>query len=206
MNTAKQPTISIVVNTTDRAKPLANLLHALEHQSYPHFELIVVVGPTKDETLSVLEPYGQRVQVLRCDQANLSQSRNIGLLAARGDIVAYIDDDAVPSYRWLEQLASLFSDELLAGTGGMVYLVHPANPVIQHRLGAVSSLAEQIDTRSSWLEQLVPPGSGKQWTGRMMGTNMAYRRRDLLVPRWESSPTSAPCQDDWTDEPMKRVA
>lgn len=181
MNTANQPTISIVVNTTDRAKPLANLLQALEHQSYPHFELIVVVGPTKDDTLAVLEPYGRRVQVLRCDQANLSQSRNIGLLAAHGDIVAYIDDDAVPSYRWLEQLARLFGDEQLAGTGGMVYLVHPANPVIQHRLGTVSSLAEQTDTRSSWLEQLVPPGKGKQWAGRMMGTNMAYRRRDLLA-------------------------
>ncbi|MBK7893585.1 MAG: glycosyltransferase [Candidatus Promineifilaceae bacterium] len=180
MNTAKPPTISIIVNTTDRAKPLANLLHALEHQSYPHFELIVVVGPTKDETLDVLAPYGQRVQVLRCDQANLSQSRNIGLLAARGDIVAYIDDDAVPSYRWLEQLARLFGDALLAGTGGMVYLVHPANSVVQHRLGTVSSLAEQTDTRNSWLEQLVPPGHGKQWAGRMMGTNMAYRRRDLL--------------------------
>lgn len=181
MNTAKQPTISIVVNTTDRAKPLANLLHALEHQSYPHFELIVVVGPTKDETLDVLAPYGRRVQVVRCPRANLSQSRNLGLLAARGDIVAYIDDDAVPSYRWLEQLARLFADEQLAGTGGMVYLVHPANPIVQHRLGAVSSLAEQTDIRNSWLEQLVPPGAGKQWTGRMMGTNMAYRRRDLLA-------------------------
>lgn len=179
MNTAK-PTISIVVNTTDRAKPLATLLHALEHQSYPHFEVIVVVGPTKDETLKVLEPYGRRVQIRRCEQANLSQSRNIGLLAAQGDIVAYIDDDAVPSYRWLEQLARLFQDETVAGSGGMVYMVHPANPVVQHRLGAVSSLAEQTDTRNAWVEQLVPPGKGKQWAGRMMGTNMAYRRRDLL--------------------------
>ena len=179
MNTVKL-TISIIVNTTDRAKPLAHLLQALEHQSYPQFELIVVVGPTKDDTLDVLAPYAQRVQVLRCPQANLSQSRNIGLLAARGDIVAYIDDDAVPSYRWLEQLARLFKDEMLAGTGGMVYMVHPANPTVQHLLGTVSSLAEQTDTRNSWLNQLVPPGSGKQWTGRMMGTNMAYRRHDLL--------------------------
>jgi hypothetical protein len=38
------------------------------------------------------------------------------------------------------------------------------------------------------------------------GDVLELRRRDLLVPRWESSPTSAPCQDDWTDEPMKRVA
>lgn len=180
MNIAS-PTISIVVNTTDRAKPLATLLQALEHQSYPHFEVIAVVGPTKDNTLDVLAPYGQRVQVLRCHRANLSQSRNVGLLAAHGDIVAYIDDDAVPSYRWLEQLARLFTDEALAGTGGTVFMVHPAKPVIQHRLGIVSSLAEQTDIRSSWLDPLVPGGSGKQWAGRMMGTNMAYRRRDLLA-------------------------
>lgn len=38
------------------------------------------------------------------------------------------------------------------------------------------------------------------------GDVLELRRRDLLVPRWESSPISAPCQDDWTDEPMKRVA
>ena len=38
------------------------------------------------------------------------------------------------------------------------------------------------------------------------GDVLELRRRDLLVPRWESSPTSAPCQDDWTEEPMKRVA
>lgn len=38
------------------------------------------------------------------------------------------------------------------------------------------------------------------------GDVLELRRRDLLVPRWESSPTSAPCQDDWVEEPMKRVA
>ena len=178
--TTANPTFSIVVNTTDRAQPLRTLLQALDHQSYPHFELIVVVGPTKDDTLDVLANWSKRVQVLRCSQANLSQSRNIGLLAACGDIVAYIDDDAVPCYHWLAQLARLFADPLLDATGGMVYMVHPRNPLIQHRIGIASSLAEQYDTRRSWLDGLVPPGNGTHWIGRMMGTNMAFRRRALL--------------------------
>lgn len=179
MNTAN-PTFSIVVNTTDREKPLRTLLHALEHQSYPHFEVIVVVGPTKDNTLAMLANYNNRLQLLRCEQANLSKSRNIGLLAAHGDIVAYIDDDAVPSYHWLAQLARLFADPVLEGTGGMVYMIHPRNPMIQHRIGIASSLAEQYDTRRSWLDGLVPPGKGTHWVGRMMGTNMAFRRHALL--------------------------
>ncbi|MGB0386107.1 MAG: glycosyltransferase [Ardenticatenaceae bacterium] len=171
---------SLVVNTTDRAGPLQTLLRSLEHQSYPHFEVIVVVGPTRDHTLEMLEAYGDRVRILRCPDANLSQSRNVGLLAARGDMVAYIDDDAVPSRRWLEQLALLFQDPQLDATGGTSYLVHPNLPIIQHRIGIVSSLAEQVDIRHSWLENLLPPGEGKQWVCRMMGVNMAFRRQALL--------------------------
>lgn len=179
MSTGK-PSVSVVVNTTDRAGPLRTLLRALEHQSYTNFEVIVVVGPTRDDTLEMLSAYDDRVCVLRCPRANLSQSRNIGLKATRGDIVAYIDDDAVPCRNWLQQLVRLFEDEAVDGTGGIVYLIHPNQPIIQHRIGIVSSLAEQHDVRSSWLDQFVPEGEGLLWTGRMMGTNMAYRRRALL--------------------------
>ncbi len=178
--TTADPTFSLVVNTIDRAGPLQTLLRALEHQSYPNFEVIVVVGPTRDNTLDVLSEYRGRVRVLRCPKANLSQSRNLGLLAARGDIVAYLDDDAVPCRRWLEQLARLFENPGLDATGGIVHMVHPDHPVIQHRIGIISSLSEQVDVRSSWLDPLVPQGIGRQWVGRMMGTNMAFRRRPLL--------------------------
>jgi glycogen(starch) synthase len=173
-------TFSLVVNTVDRAEALRTLLRALEHQSYPQFEVIVVVGPTHDHTLDVLAEYADRVQVLRCPTANLGQSRNIGLAAARGDIVAYIDDDAVPSVNWLAQLARLFADQYVAATGGSVYLIHPDVPVLQHRLGTASAMAEQIDVRTSWLDQIAPSGASTWWIGRMMGTNMAFRRRALL--------------------------
>ncbi|MGD8792861.1 MAG: glycosyltransferase family A protein, partial [Anaerolineae bacterium] len=106
--TTADPTFSLVINTIDRVESLHTLLRTLEHQSYPHFEVIVVVGPTRDDTLDMLAEYEGRVRVLRCPTANLGRSRNVGLLAAGGDIVAFIDDDAVPCQRWLEQLARLF--------------------------------------------------------------------------------------------------
>lgn len=174
-------TFSLVVNTIDRAGPLHTLLRALEHQSYPHFEVIVVVGPTRDHTLEVLAQYDGRVRLLRCPTANLSQSRNMGLMAARGDLVAYIDDDAVPSHHWLAQLNRLFADPQLAGSGGKVYRIDPDKAAVQHHLGIASGLAEQVDVRLSWLEPLLPPGEGYQWHGRMMGTNMVFRRGDLLA-------------------------
>jgi len=174
-------TFSVIVNTTDRAASLKILLQALEHQSYPHFEVIVVVGPTRDHTLEILQDYDGRLRVLHCPVANLSVSRNMGLLAARGEIVAYIDDDAVPSRNWLLQLNRLFANPLIAATGGTVYLIHPEHSTIQHRLGIISALAEQYDVRTGLLDQLPPEGLGRFWTMRMMGANMAYRRNALLA-------------------------
>lgn len=182
MTTAKQPTtLSLIVNTTDRSGPLSTLLRSLEHQSYPHFEVIVVVGPTRDDTMEMLAGYGDRVNVLRCAEANLSRSRNIGLRAARGDVVVYTDDDAVPCRRWLEQIATLFEDPHLDATGGVVHLIHPRSPTVQHRIGITTSLAEQVNVRTSLVEAIPPPGKGRQWTPRMMGANMAFRREALLA-------------------------
>lgn len=178
--TTAELTISLIVNTTDRAASLLTLLRALEHQSYSAFEVIAVVGPTRDNTLEVLSAYNGRVRILRCPQANLSQSRNIGLQAARGDVVAYIDDDAVPCQRWLEQLARLFQDPELTATGGIVYNVHPLQPQVQEHLGIVSSLSEHVDVRASRLVNIVPVGEGAHWESRVMGTNMAFRREALL--------------------------
>lgn len=186
MNNAK-PTISVIINTTDRAGQLKNLLRALDQQSYPDFEVIVVVGPTQDNTYEILAPYENRIRLLHCPEANLSQSRNIGLIAARGDIVAYIDDDAIPSHHWLTQLAELFQNPNLDATGGAVFFGYPKHmrpdvemPGVQHRLGIISALLEQIDVRESHLDKIIPVGMSSQWVSRMMGANMAFRREAIL--------------------------
>lgn len=178
-DTQPLPAVSVVVNTVDRAHSLAVLLAALEQQAYPNFELIVVVGPTQDQTLKLLAAYAGRLRVLRCARANLGESRNIGLAAAQGEIVAFIDDDAVPCRTWLAQLTAAFSHPQVAAVGGSVYMVYADGPHLQHRLGIVSDLGEQQNVRSS--DALPPAGKGLVWTERPMGTNMAFRRAALLA-------------------------
>jgi glycogen(starch) synthase len=173
---------SIIVSTIDRARSLANLLKSLEQQSYQDFEVIVVVGPTHDNTLDVLKEYEGRTRIIRCPVANLAVSRNLGLRVAAGDIVAYIDDDAVPSRNWIEQLNYIFvTKPYVAATGGSVYLIHPLQSKVQYALGIFSISGKQHDARSSLLEALPLEGKGEFWTMRMMGTNMAYRRDVLLA-------------------------
>lgn len=177
---AKKITFSIVVNTCDRAEHLRALLYALNRQSYPHFEVIVVVGPTTDHSIEVVEEFGGQAILARCPEFNLSMSRNIGIAAATGDIVAFIDDDAIPSFTWLEQLAAIFANPDVAGAGGKVPLIHPGHGYLQFRYGLFSLLGEDMDVRSSPDEEIVSDTPAQYWYPRLMGTNMAYRRQALI--------------------------
>ncbi len=174
------PTFSVILNTTDRVGPLRTLLRSLEQQSYPDFEVLVVVGPTQDNTLEMLAEYEHRIRLLHCPTLNLSLSRNIGLLAARGDVAAFVDDDAVPCQRWLEQYARIFREQSVDITGGAVWAAHPKFSMLQFRLGVYSSLAEQQDVRSSWLDEIIPKGMASRWMARLPGGNLAVRRSVAL--------------------------
>ncbi|MEZ5417967.1 MAG: glycosyltransferase family 2 protein [Vicinamibacterales bacterium] len=87
---------SIVVNTFNRARALERLLPSLERLDTA-CEVVVVNGPSTDDTEEVLARFAGRIKVARCPEPNLSRSRNIGIAAAAGDVVVFIDDDALPA-------------------------------------------------------------------------------------------------------------
>jgi glycosyltransferase involved in cell wall biosynthesis len=114
------PTVSVICNTLNRADALANLLASLRQLTYPSFEVVVVAGPCTDHTMEVLEAHRDEIKILRCPRPNLSMSRNIGICAAAGDIVAFIDDDGIPEPTWLDELVAAYRDDEVAGVGGVV--------------------------------------------------------------------------------------
>lgn len=177
-----EPALSVVVNTNARRDELRALLYALGRQSYDRFEVIAVVGPTEDGTHAMLaEEFAGRVKFVDCPDFNLSVSRNLGIAHADGEIVAFIDDDAIPSTTWLEQLAVAHRDDEVAGAGGRTYLVRPDEDRLQFLRGVFSVVAEQVDVR--WGESALPasPTPPWFWFPRFHGTNMSYRRAALLA-------------------------
>jgi len=175
---------SVIVNTCDRVHSLRTLLRSLNHQTYPNFEVVVVVGPTKDDTIDMLsEEFGNQVNVVRCAEFNLSSSRNVGLANAAGDVVAFIDDDAVPCPTWLAQLAGAYSDSAVAGAGGSTYNVNPEVGELQFFRGLFSVLAEQDDVRTSDRLPEKPTAPLDHWFPRFHGTNMSYRKEIVIEMR-----------------------
>ena len=110
--------VSVVICTYNRAQGLLETLESLRYQSYPYFEVVVVNGPSTDNSEEMLHRWRGRIRRERCWAPNLSMSRNIGIRASGGDIVAFIDDDALPDFAWLETAVRAFDDPAV-GSGKM---------------------------------------------------------------------------------------
>jgi GT2 family glycosyltransferase len=110
------PRISVVVCTYNGSKTLPACLRGLRGVEYPDFEVIVVNDGSTDSTPEIVRRFGFRL--ISTDNGGLGTARNIGLQAATGEIVAYLDDDARPDPHWLHYLALAFEDGRFAGIGG----------------------------------------------------------------------------------------
>ncbi len=110
--------VSIVINTFNRAVQLQDCLRSLLNLNYEDFEVLVVNGPSTDNTAEVCEKYSKRITYLTCKERNLSVSRNVGVGNAKGDIVAFIDDDAIVHPMWLDEILAKYSSDDIVGVGG----------------------------------------------------------------------------------------
>jgi len=165
---------SVVISTYNRAQSLAATLRSLEQQSHPHLEVIVVVGPCTDDTDQVMRRYAGRIKVRSCPEANLSRSRNIGIDAASGDCVAFIDDDGIAAPDWIAHLARGYHDGV-QGVGGFV-LDHTGRS-FQYRYSACRRHGgtdfSQPDLGGALVEHRADPFLYLQ------GTNASFRRSAL---------------------------
>ncbi|MDF0602179.1 glycosyltransferase [Psychromarinibacter sp. C21-152] len=124
------PAVSAIVVSRHRPEALLRCLSGIEQLDYPAFEVIVVADPSGLETLSAAG-FDGRIKTMAFDAANISAARNLGLAQAAGEIVAFIDDDAVPEPTWLRHLAGPFSDATVAAAGG--YVIGRNGISFQHR-------------------------------------------------------------------------
>ncbi len=106
------PRVSAVIACPAASEVLDACLRGIEEQSWPDIEAIVLPD----------EPTGREwptfVREIPTGKVRPADKRNMGIKAASGDIVAFIDDDAAPLPGWLEYAIPYFSDPEIGAVGG----------------------------------------------------------------------------------------
>ena len=116
---------SILICTKNRAASLARTLRQISQLDFSgSFEIVVADNGSTDDTAAAVERARQAsrrpVRYLRCDQPGKSAALNAGIAAARGDIVAFTDDDALPAADWLTAITATFESNSADWVYGLV--------------------------------------------------------------------------------------
>ena len=166
--------VSVVVVSRDRPDALYRCVLGLSQVQYDPFEIVVVADANG---LAALGRFDGQVKTVLFEEANISAARNLGVSHAAGDMVAFIDDDAVPEPTWLSYLIAPFGGENVAAVGGFVIGRNGISFQWKARIldsnGATTNIV--VDEVEPTVLRL-PAGQAV----KTEGTNMAIRR-DVLV-------------------------
>lgn len=169
------PRLSIVVASQGRPAHLSLCLTSLAQQLYRPFEVVVVACREGIEAAHASALAGH-FKPVPFDPPNLAEARNAGIIESAGDVIAFIDDDAVAEPTWAGHIAAAFELETVDAATGYV----------RGRNGiSFQSQALAVD-RAGWDHEialdgddpvLLRPGNGRAI--RTPGTNMAFRAEVL---------------------------
>jgi len=167
--------VSVIIVSRGRPQSLCRCLTAVSQLLYKTFEIVVVVDTAGFDAVTKLS-FSDRIKISKFDDVNISTARNHGLTLAAGEIVAFIDDDAVPEPAWLLHLVQPFKNPMVSAAGGFV---RGRNGISYQWQGQeIDEFGYSKDiTITTEQPTIVSAGPGKAI--KTQGTNCAFRRSTL---------------------------
>jgi len=164
-------TVAVVICTRMRPAALRDCLCAIAKLRRQPDQLIVVDNSSGDqETENLAREFS--ASYLIEPEMGLSRARNRGLSASNSEVVAYLDDDALPDSNWLELIIEPFANPQVAVVTGDVI-----EPELEGKARNPTSHTRLDKTKKQWFEIAAFGGLG-------IGTNMALRRSACKVPNF----------------------
>jgi glycosyltransferase involved in cell wall biosynthesis len=130
--------VSLIISTRNRAERLSGILASLAALEDPPggWELILVDNASTDATPTVLEQFARQaafpVRVVRASIPGVSRGRNAGLAHARGDIIAFTDDDCHPRPDYLRAVVEVFEESRRSNSDGARGLGFVGGRIVLH--------------------------------------------------------------------------
>lgn len=170
-------TVTVVIITYARPHYVTECLEHLGHLSTAPSQVIVVDASVDTRTRELIAERFPHVRYLRNDlgRGTMSESRQIGLAAATGDIVAFIDDDAYVDREWLDRLVDVYRDPTVSGVGGRADNGREGEET--EGIGSVGRLLPNGDLTGYFAAD---PGRRIE-VDHFLGANQSYRRSALLA-------------------------
>jgi len=170
MTTPRDVTVVICTYAESRWQELAAAVSSVREQSTDAgVEIVLVVDSNPPLLQRVRETYADLVVLANREERGLSGARNSGVQMARGEIVAFLDDDARARPGWLARLLAGYHDPQVLGVGGAAY-------------------PDWTRPRPRWLPSEFDWVVGCTYTGlptrpapvrNLLGANMSFRRAEL---------------------------
>lgn len=114
---------SIVVISFNESKYISKCLKSILNQSFRNFEIIIVDENSNDGTQEILRKFKRKnIKLIFSSSRNRAIARNIGIKAAYGEYIFFIDADCVASKNWLKNGIKSF-EKNIGGVEGRVYYV-----------------------------------------------------------------------------------
>ena len=136
--------VSVVIcaYTMDRWDALAAAVGSCFDQTHKPSDVVVVIDYNEDLLQRATQEFTGAVVVANRFEKGLSAARNTGIAASRGDVIAFLDDDAFAEPEWLEQLIAPFGRSLgrrrrrlgRPPLGGRTRTLAPRDLLLDHRL------------------------------------------------------------------------
>lgn len=120
----EKPLVSVIVTTFNRKELLAETIQSILAQTYRNFELIVVDNYSNYDFFSHIASFGDdRISPFQNrNNGIIAVNRNYGIEKARGDYIAFCDDDDLWESEKLEEQLKHFEDDRVAGVGSEMTL------------------------------------------------------------------------------------
>ena len=190
--------VSVIVPTLGRAGLLGRCLAALSEQDFDksRYEVIVADDGESAQTRRAVEEHADRMDIMYVEvngRHGPAAARNAGLRISRGKIIAFTDDDCIPSPGWLTAGAAAFADGV-AGAAGKIVVPVPARPT-DYEMNASRLAHARFVTANSFYRKAVLVAAGgfdEDFTSAwredselhfrlLAGGRVSYRRRSAVV-------------------------